>query len=73
MALVFFDGSTPDPELLKSVRSNNFERKREMPKPMLAEIGKSGWPVAGPDAYPRILWTDTGNVNKPITEREVDL
>jgi hypothetical protein len=43
----------------------------DLPPSMRREAVKHGWPVAGPDAYPRVMHTYPDGVPRPLSERDV--
>jgi hypothetical protein len=53
------------------MRSLSFDRKKELPPPMLREIEQNRWPVAGPKAYPVLISVDAQMQPLPTTERDV--
>jgi hypothetical protein len=54
-----------------SVLSLTFERGAELPDSMRREAASHGWPVAGVDAYPRVLHRDPDGACRPLVERDV--
>jgi hypothetical protein len=48
-----------------------FERKRDLPKQMRNEVAEHGWPVAAPNAYPRVERRDPDGATRPLVERDV--
>ncbi len=53
-----------------SLLSLSFDRKRDIPAPMLKEISHYRWPVAATKAYPTLMAVDKNAIPKPPTERE---
>ena len=49
----------------------NFDRGADVPASMRREVGKFGWPVAGPNAYPSVVHRDRDGVPRPLVERDV--
>jgi hypothetical protein len=54
-----------------AMRSLSFDRKKDLPPPLLREIKQHGWPVAGPKAYPALISIDSELQPLPTTERDV--
>lgn len=60
-------------DLGSSLLSLTFDRAADLPDSMRKEALKRGWPVAGTDAYPRVLAIEHDGVARPLTERDVRL
>ena len=58
-------------ETFPSYRAINFEPKRAMPKPLLAEIQQHEWPVADGDAYPTVMLVESDLVLTPPRKMDV--
>ena len=58
-------------DLGASTLSLNFESKSRIPPPMLREILRHGWKVAGPKAYPFVMGVDRDRVHRPLRERDL--
>lgn len=54
-----------------SLRSLSFDRKKDLPPGMLAEIERHHWPVAGAKAYPVLFCVDGAQTPLPTTEDDV--
>lgn len=54
-----------------SLRSLSFDRKKDLPPQMLAEIARHRWPVAGPKAYPVLFCLDAARQPLVTTEEDV--
>jgi hypothetical protein len=54
-----------------AMRSLSFDRKKDLPPPMLREIEHNRWPVAGPKAYPVVISVNAQMQPLPTTERDV--
>ncbi|MBI4514978.1 MAG: hypothetical protein HY699_04075 [Deltaproteobacteria bacterium] len=65
-------GAAPE-DLATPILSLNFERRAGIPASMRREIKKHGWEVAGPTAYPRVMFIEPDTVLRPLTERDVRL
>ena len=65
-------GDAPQ-DLGTSILSLNFERRADIPAAMRREIKRHGWELAGPDAYPRVVFIEPDTVVRPLTERDVRL
>jgi len=63
-------GEAPE-SLGTSIFSLNFDPADRIPAPMRREIRQHGWEVAGPDAYPRVLFIDPDRLLRPLTERDI--
>ncbi|MEA2326723.1 MAG: hypothetical protein QOE68_1682 [Thermoanaerobaculia bacterium] len=53
-----------------AMRSMSFGSRKEIPPPMLREIKKHGWPVAGAHAYPTLFCVDKVMEAVPVAERD---
>lgn len=53
-----------------SLLSLSFNRKRDTPPPMLEEIARHRWPVAGSKAYPLVMAVAPGGTPTVFTERD---
>ncbi len=53
-----------------SLRSLTFDRKKDVPPSMLAEIKQHGWPVVGAKAYPMLICVGGENNPRVPTERD---
>jgi len=60
----------PRPEGQHSLLSLSFDPKKDIPSPMLREIEKHRWPVAGAKAYPVVFAVDANAQPVPLTERD---
>jgi hypothetical protein len=60
-------GARKDPVALRSM---SFGSRKEIASPMLREIKKHGWPVAGAHAYPTLFCVDRMMEPLPVTERD---
>lgn len=58
-------------DLGSSIWSLNYEPARELPKKMRREAMERGWPVAGPNAYPRALVLDRNMTPVPLRSADV--
>lgn len=61
----------PPKRLGTSILSLEFIRGAEIPASMRREVATYGWPVASPDAYPRVDYRGTDGFARPPTEQEV--
>ncbi len=50
--------------------SLSFDRKKDLPPPMLREIKEHGWEVAGARAYPSVMAVDADALPQQATERD---
>ncbi|MEE9280651.1 MAG: SEC-C domain-containing protein [Myxococcota bacterium] len=48
----------------------SFQRGADLPTRMLREVAEHGWPVAAPDAYPRLLRVERDGAAPPLAERD---
>jgi hypothetical protein len=48
-----------------------FERGADLPARMRKEVSENGWPVAGPDAYPRVRITGQDGMLAPLRDTDV--
>lgn len=55
------------------VLSLTFGRATDLPRSMRKEVMTHGWPVAGPEAYPRILSIERDGVLRPLQPADVRL
>lgn len=53
--------------------SLTFDPASELPPRMRREALENGWPVAGPNAYPRVEHRDRDGVPRPLEERDVEI
>jgi len=53
--------------------SLTFEPATKLPAGMRREALEYGWPVAGPDAYPRVEHRDRDGVPRPLEERDLEI
>jgi len=60
-------------DLGTSVLSLEFERAVDLPPSMRREVMKHGWPVAGPEAYPRVRHRDRDGMPRPLTEKDLKI
>ncbi len=60
-------------DLGTSVLSVEFERAVDLPPSMRREVMKHGWPVAGPEAYPRVRHRDRDGMPRPLTEKDLKI
>ncbi|HUP59664.1 MAG TPA: SEC-C domain-containing protein [Thermoanaerobaculia bacterium] len=60
-----------DPDGIVSLRSLSFDRKKDLPRSMLAEIEQHRWPVAGAKAYPVLFCLDDAQIPLVTTEDDV--
>lgn len=51
----------------------NIERAEDLPESMRREAEAHGWPVAGPEAYPRIERLDPDGAARPLVERDLKI
>ena len=59
------------PDLGTTVLSLSFERGADLPPAMRREVAKHRWPVADPNAYPRVDHRDRHAMPRPVSERDV--
>lgn len=55
------------------ILSLTFERGADLPAGIRREVAKHGWPVAGPNAYPRVQKRDRDGMAAPLSERDVQV
>ena len=48
-----------------------FERGADLPVEMRREVARHGWPVADPNAYPRVERYERDGASRPLVERDV--
>ena len=60
-------------DLGASVLSLTFDRAADLPASMRQEALEHGWPVAGPEAYPRVLRLERDSVAGPLEAADVRL
>ena len=60
----------PRPNGRQSLLSVSFDRKKDIPPPMLREIEKHRWPVAGTKAYPAVISVDANMNRLRLSERD---
>ena len=53
--------------------SVTFERAAHISRDMRGEILEHAWPVAGPDAYPRVEVRERDGITRPLKEEDVRL
>lgn len=58
-------------DLGTTMLSLTLEGADELPPSMRREALEHGWPVAGPDAYPRVEHRDHHGMPRPLTERDL--
>lgn len=54
----------------RALLSLSFDRKKDIPPPMLREIEKHRWPVEGAKGYPVVMSLDDGMASLRLTERD---
>ena len=64
-------GDKPPSDIGVEVFSINFDQGSRLPKSLRREVGKYGWEVVSPEAYPLIQSLDSDLVVRPLTERDV--
>jgi hypothetical protein len=58
-------------DLGSSILSLSFERGADLPGRMRREVADHAWPVAAPEAYPRVMYLDRDGLGRPLREREL--
>jgi hypothetical protein len=64
-------GERRRPDVGTSFMSLDYERGADLPPPLLREVIANQWPVAAPNAYPRVIHRDPDGCPRPISERDV--
>jgi len=54
------------------IRSINFEARKNLPPGLASEAKRHGWTVAGPRAYPWLLYLDAHGLARPLAERDYE-
>lgn len=60
-------------DLGTTVLSLEFERGADLPRSLRREVASHGWPVAAPDAYPRVEHRDRDGLQRPQSAGDVRL
>jgi hypothetical protein len=71
VADVIDEAGEPPESLGTHIFSLNFEPADRIPAPMRHEIRQHGWEVAGPNAYPRVMFIESDRLLRPLTERDI--
>ncbi len=58
-------------DLGSSYVSVTFERAADLPRAMRGEVLEHAWPIAGPDAYPRVEVRERDGIARPLKEEDV--